>query len=339
MDLLYAHGVHQNNKSGLFKPPFTLGLEFSGIVLDTYTPDNQHCQFRAGDKVWGGSVGSHAEEIIVPASSIHHLPSSAWSLRDIAALGAATLPVSFGALTFIGDVKAGETVLIHAAAGGLGVYAIQIARALGAKVIGTVGSEHKSHVVQEILRDPKTGHIPRGEGVVNYSKDNWQKEVLSICKQNGKDGVDVVFDTVGLVQQSIKCTAFNGRIIVIGFAARTGTGGEKVQELENIAVNRILLKQIKLLGYRYGETSRRMPQETDKMWKNLNEMLARSPRVIQPVIYKTYHGLDAANEAMQALSDRKLFGKAVIEICPEEVAERDLQTSRCRGSRGSTSKL
>lgn len=284
-------------------------------------------------------MGSHAEEIIVSASSIHHLPSAEWSLHDIAALGAATLPVSFGALTFIGDVRAGETVLIHAAAGGLGIYAAQVARALGAKVIGTVGSERKARVVEEILRDLKTGHIPEGEGVVNYNTDNWEKTVLSICKRSGKDGVDVVFDTVGLVQQSIKCTAFNGRIIVIGFAARTGTGAEKVQELEKIAVNRILLKQIKLLGYRHGETSRRMPQETEKMWNDLNKMLAKEPRVIQPVVYKTYHGLDAVKEAMQALSERRLFGKAVIEVCPEEVAIRHLQRTRLREKRTSTSRL
>lgn len=331
--------MHQNNKSGLFKPPFTLGLEFSGIVIGTYTPNNQRCRFRTGDKVWGGSVGSHAEEIIVPASSIHHLPSTGWSLHDIAALGAATIPVSFGALTFIGNVRAGETVLIHAAAGGLGIYAVQIARALGAKVVGTVGSERKAHVVEDVLRDPKTGHIPKGEGVVNYNKDNWEKQVLSICKQSSKDGVDVVFDTVGLVQQSIKCTAFNGRIIVVGFAARTGTGAEKVQELEKIAVNRILLKQIKLLGYRYGETSRRLPQETEKTWNELNRMLAKDPRIIQPVVYDTYHGLDAVKEAMQALSERRLFGKAVIEVCPEEVAMRDLQRTKSRDKRASTSRL
>lgn len=275
----------------------------------------------------------------MPASSIHHLPSTGWSLHDIAALGAATLPVSFGALTFIGNVKPGETVLIHAAAGGLGVYAVQIARALGAKVIGTVGSEHKAHVIEDILRDPKTGHVPEGEGVVNYKRDSWEKQVLSICKQSGKDGVDVVFDTVGLIQQSIKCTAFNGRVIVIGFAARTGTGAEKVQELEKIAVNRILLKQIKLLGYRHGETSRRMPQETVKMWNNLNKMLAKEPRVIQPVVYKTYHGLDTVKEAMQALSERKLFGKAVIEVCPEEVAMRDIERMKSRDERAVPSRL
>lgn len=319
--------MHQNNKSGLFAPPFTLGLEFSGVVLDVRTSNGQQSKFKAGDMVWGGSIGSHAEEIIVPETSIHHLPSQSWSLHDIAAIGAGTLPVSYGALTTIADLKRGEVILVHAAAGGLGVYAVQIARALGAKVIGTVGSQHKAAAVEDLLRDKRTGKIPDGEGVVNYSNDGWEKEVLALCKRLGKDGVDVVYDTVGMVQKSIRCTTFNGRIVVCGFAARTGTGAERVQELEQLAVNRILLKQIKLLGYRYGETSRRLPHETVKMWQGINKMLAQEPRVIHPVVYKTYNGLTHVNEALKALSQRQVYGKAVIEVCDEQKAlkEADLK--------------
>lgn len=316
VDLLYAHGNHQNNKSGLFTPPFTLGLEFSGIIVEI--DSTSQCPFKPGDKVWGGSIGCHAEEIILPATSVHHLPSSSWSLHDIAAIGAGTLPVSYGALTMIADVKPGELVLVHAAAGGLGVYAVQIARALGAKVIGTVGSREKQSVVEDLLRDARTGEIGPGEGVVNYSEEGWEQRVVGLAKQVGKDGVDVVYDTVGLVQKSIRCTTFNGRIVVVGFAGRTGTGAEKVQPLEKLDVNRVLLKQIKLLGYRYGETSRRLPHETVKMWKGLNEMLAKGPSVIRPVVYKTYSGLQHVNEALKAVHERKVYGKAVIAIADEE---------------------
>jgi len=233
--------------------------------------------------------------------------------------------VSYGALTTIAGLKAGEAILVHAAAGGLGVYAVQIAKALGAKVIAAVGSQHKMSVVEDLLREPHTGHIPKGEGVVDYSKDGWEKEVVALCKQIGKDGVDVVYDTVGLVLKSIRCTTFNGRIVVAGFAGRTGTGPKAVEELETIAVNRILLKQIKLLGYRFGETSRRLPAETVKIWQGLNEMLSREPRVIEPVVYKTYKGLDHANEAMEALHQRQVFGKAVVEVCNEEMAMQEVQ--------------
>ncbi|KAK5070977.1 hypothetical protein LTR64_003952 [Lithohypha guttulata] len=339
VDLLYAHGVHQNNKSGLFVPPFTLGLEFSGVVLQVHAVNGQKPTFKPGDKVWGGSVGTHAEEIIVPASAIHHLPNPTWSLHDIAAIGAGTLPVSYGALTTIAGLSAGEVILVHAAAGGLGVYAVQIARALGAKVIGTVGSQHKAAVVESLLRDPNTGKIPAGEGVVNYSKGGWENEVLALCKQIGKDGIDVVYDTVGLVQKSIRCTTFNGRIVVAGFAGRTGTGAEKVQALEQLAVNRILLKQIKLLGYRYGETNRRMPQETVKMWRGLNEMLIHEPRLVHPVVYKTYKGLSHINEGMQALRHREVYGKAVIEVCTEELALKQAQQVNNQQQASAVSKL
>ena len=153
---------------------------------------------------------------------------------------------------------------------------------------------------------------------MNYSEEGLEQKVVKLAKEAGKDGVDVVYDTVGLVQRSIKCTMFNGRIVVVGFAGRTGTGKEKVQELEKLDVNRVLLKQIKLLGYRYGETSRRLPGETVKMWKGLEEMLAREPKVIQPVVYKTYRGLESVNEALLAVHERKVYGKAVIEIVDEK---------------------
>lgn len=341
VDLLYACGVHQNNRSGLVKPPFTLGLEFSGIVLDTYVAEGHSCAFSPGDKVWGSAVGSHAEEIIVPASVVRHLPSSRWSLADMAALGAATTPVSYGALTFIAQVKAGETVLVHAAAGGLGIYAVQIARALGAKVIGTVGSNRKIPFVENLLRCPQTGRIPVGEGVVNYTTDGWEKQVLSICKQDGRDGVDVVFDSVGLVQRSIKCTTFNGRIVIVGFAGRTGTGAHPVQDLERIPTNRILLKQIKLLGYRFGETRRRMPDQIERIRDSLDEMLAGEPRAIQPIVHKMYRGLDSVSEAMMALRKREVWGKAVVEVQSEDDVRSRLRRSHSVGgpTAGGTAKL
>jgi len=288
-------------------------------------------------------MGTHTEELILPLSSIHPLPTPSHTLHDMAALGAGTLPVSYGALTTIASLQPNETILIHATAGGLGIYAVQIARALGAKVIGTVGSSDKKSIVESLLRDPKTGQIPPGEGVINYTTNtSWEKDVIQICKQVGKDGVDVVYDTVGLVTQSIRCTTFNGRIVVAGFAGRTGTGAQKVKELEMIAVNRILLKQIKLLGYRFGETGRRLPHETIKMWEGLNEMLKvrrEGEAVIKPVVYKTYRGLGRVNEAMVALRRREVVGKAVVEVCSEEEAVREVERGLEIDKQGERAKL
>jgi NADPH:quinone reductase-like Zn-dependent oxidoreductase len=224
VDLLYARGLHQNNHSGLVKPPFTLGLEFAGIVASA--PSGS--PFKSGDQVWGAGVGGFAEQIAVPVSSLQRIPTG-WTLHDIAGLGAATAPVSYGALVRVANVQKGQTVLIHAAAGGLGVVAVQIAQALGAQVIGTVGSEEKSEVVKSL------GVL----AVVRYDKDGWEKEVLRLTNNIG---VDSVYDTVGLVQKSIRCLKFGGNIVIAGFA---GLGGK----METLTMNRILLKGAKLLGY------------------------------------------------------------------------------------------
>jgi NADPH:quinone reductase-like Zn-dependent oxidoreductase len=145
VDLLYARGKHQNNHSGLVAPPFILGLEFAGIVASAPT----HSRFRAGDRVWGSGVGAFAEQIGVRESALQRVPEG-WSLEDVAGLGAATAPVSYGALVHVAKVKEGETVLVHAAAGGLGVVACQVARAMGARVIATVGSVEKANVVRKL---------------------------------------------------------------------------------------------------------------------------------------------------------------------------------------------
>ncbi|KIW78220.1 hypothetical protein Z517_08053 [Fonsecaea pedrosoi CBS 271.37] len=287
VDLLYCRGAHQNNHIGLVKPPFVLGLEFAGVVASAPPA----CGFKAGDLVWGASVGGFAEQIAVPPSALQHLPKG-WTLRDAAGVGAATVPVSYGALVRTAQVQPGQTVLVHAAAGGLGVTAVQIAHALGAKVIGTVGSEEKAAVVRGL------GVL----GVVRYDQDGWEKEVL---KLTGNVGVDSVYDTVGLVGKSIRCLKFGGNIVVAGFA---GLGGK----METLAMNRVLLKGVRLLGYRFGETGRRNPAENQEVWRGLNEMLQRGQ--IKPVIYGTYSGLESVPGALDDLAARKVWGKAIVEI-------------------------
>lgn len=224
VDLLYARGLHQNNHAGLVRPPFTLGIEFAGTVA--WAPEDS--PFRPGDQVWGSGVGGFAEQIAVPPSKLQSVPAG-WSLHDMAGLGAATAPVSYGALVRVANVQQGQTVLIHAAAGGLGAVAVQIAQALGAQVIGTVGSEEKAEVVRRM------GVL----GVVRYDKDGWEKEVLALTNNVG---VDSVYDTVGLVQKSIRCLKYGGSIVIAGFAGLNG-------KMESLTMNRVLLKGAKLLGY------------------------------------------------------------------------------------------
>ena len=303
VDMLYAMGKHQNNHSGLVKPPFVLGLEFAGIVESVGRNVADVRKLDVGDLVWGGSVGGLAEKIVVKASQVRLVPSGL-SLKDTAGLGAATVPVSYGALATASgaDVKRGETVLIHAAAGALGVMAVQIARALvgeKGKVIGTVGSERKKswleqhEVLSRIL-----------DSVIRYDLNGWEAEVKKCT--SGRDGVDVVFDTVGLVEKSIRCTRFGGRIVIAGFAGLEG-------KMERLAMNRVLLKNIRLIGYRFGELGRRKAGEHERVWEGLGQMLEGGD--LKPIRFdKQYPGLESAREALEDLGLRRICGKAVVEI-------------------------
>ncbi|KAF7561471.1 hypothetical protein G7046_g2673 [Stylonectria norvegica] len=282
-----AQGKHQNNKS-IMRPPFTLGLEFAGIVVSA-PPTSM---FEIGDGVFGDCSGSYAEYIVLSeeSSSIQKLPPS-WNFIDSAGLGA-TLSVSYGALVFRGGIKAGETVLVHSAAGGLGVMATQIAVAMGCRVLGTAGSPEKCEYARDF----------GANSCFNYSQGAWWEQILEATEGRG---VDVVFDPVGLVDLSLKCITHRGRILVVGFAGREG-------QMEKIAMNRVLLKQVTLMGYRYGESIRRCPEERQRIWRELQPLLDAG--MIRPAVSKCYSKLESVPQALMDLSQRKIAGKAVIQV-------------------------
>ncbi|KAI1327546.1 zeta-crystallin [Xylariaceae sp. FL0255] len=288
VDTLYARGKHQNNQRHV-KPPFVLGLEFAGIVASA-PPSSQ---FVPGDRVFGDWSGSYAEYISIPASSSLHRIPAGWDFTHAAGL-AATVPVSYGALVPCGKLSKGESVLVHAAAGGLGLAAVQIAKALGCTVIATAGSEHKCHVAKQYGADCS----------INYESDTqWWSKIMNLT---GGNGVDVVFDSVGLVERSFKCLAHRGRILVVGFAGREGN-------MESIRMNRVLLKQAQIIGYRFGESYRRYPEEKDQIWSQVFEMIDQGK--IKPTIYeKEYKGLQAIPEALADIASRKVWGKAIIQV-------------------------
>lgn len=176
----------------------------------------------------GDYSGSFAEYITLPADSVsvQRLPSR-WTHVEAAGV-AATLPVSYGAL-MRGGLEKGQTVLVHSAAGGLGIMAVQVAVAMGCRVFGTAGSAEKCDYARQYGADD----------CFDYTKDDWWKRVL---ESTAGRGVDVVYDPVGLVDLSIKCIAHRGTILVVGFVGREG-------DMEKVAMNRVLLKQVSLIGY------------------------------------------------------------------------------------------
>lgn len=153
-----------------------------------------------------------------------------WSHVDAAGL-MVTAPTSYAAIVTRGRVKHGDFVLVHAAAGGVGLAAVQIAKAFGATVIATAGTARKLAVARNYGADHG----------VDYNKQGWEDEVKKLTPKGR--GVDIVYDPVGMVNSSLKCTAWSGCILVIGFAAGN---------IEKVAMNRVLLKNVSLVGLHWG---------------------------------------------------------------------------------------
>lgn len=239
VDILYAQGKHQNNTS-LIRPPFRLGLEFAGTVLAVGSPDGNNTEgtadqaiFKAGDKVFGAGLGAYAEQILVSSRALRHIPID-WTFESAAGLSA-TANVAYGAVAIRGGTKKGDWVMIHGAAGGIGVYACQIAKAMGAHVVAGVRDIKDMEKVKMLqISGCVDGIVATGSG------PGWENEVKNIT---GGHGLDVVIDSVGLVKESLRCLRpVGGKIVLVGFAGRGGA-------MEQLGVNRILLKQAIVIGY------------------------------------------------------------------------------------------
>ncbi|KAI9276572.1 hypothetical protein BY458DRAFT_433442 [Sporodiniella umbellata] len=174
-DILMVQGKYQT------RPPFPFipGGEFAGVVLKSTVP-----QFKAGDRVFG-SGSSFTEVTNVPATHVLPIPKN-FNYEQAAGIYL-TYPTSYAGLVLRAQLKAGEYCLVHGAAGGVGVAAVQIAKALGAKVIATAGTKEKLEVAKNNGAD----------FLVNYRDKDWPEQVKKLT--NGH-GADVVYDPVGLVE-------------------------------------------------------------------------------------------------------------------------------------------
>ncbi|KAF2856872.1 NAD(P)-binding protein [Plenodomus tracheiphilus IPT5] len=295
VDLLYAQGLHQNNKRHIL-PPFTLGTEFAGIVLSS-TPASP--SFPSGTRVFGSGLGAYAEEICVPEGNVRRVPER-WGNDGACAVGVSGA-VAYGALIGVAGLKRGETVVVFGASGGLGVMGVQIARAVGARVVGVVGGREKEGVLRGVGVDE----------VVDYRVEGWEERVRGLTE--GGEGADVVFDGVGAVESGVRCLRYRGRLVVVGFAGRGG-------DVETVRANRILLKSVMVHGYRFGEDGRRDPQRTKDVWEGFMKLVDAGK--IEPVIYKEqYMGLEAVPRALEDAKEHRTWGRAVLRI--NEDAEKD----------------
>jgi NADPH2:quinone reductase len=190
----------------------------------------------------------------------------------------------------------GDWVLVHAAAGGVGLAAVQIAKAFGATVIATAGSPHKLDVAKQYGADY----------AIDYRQADWPEQVKKLTPKGR--GVDIVYDPVGLITNSTKCIAWNGRILVIGFAAG---------EIEKVAANRILLKNISVVGLHWGMYSVHEPETIEVVWNGLFDLMESGKFRGTCFTDKEYVGLESVGPALAALGARDTWGKVVVKL-PQE---------------------
>jgi NADPH2:quinone reductase len=198
-------------------------------------------------------------------------------------------PTSYAALVYRADLKPGETLLVHAAAGGVGVAAVQIGKAMGARVIATASSAEKLEVARRAGADE----------AIDYSRADW---VDAVKRATGGRGADVIYDPVGgdIFEGSMKCIAWNGRLLVIGFA-----GGV----IPEVKANRILLKNISVVGLHWGAYAQNEPERVPEVFAGLAKLYEAGH--VKPMIFGTY-GLDEVPQALDALGSRGTYGKVII---------------------------
>lgn len=215
-----------------------------------------------------------------------------WSFFESAGLFV-TAPTSYGALVHRANVRTGDYVLVHAAAGGVGLAAVQIAKAFGATVIATAGTAHKLEVAKAFGADYG----------VNYNEADWPEQIKKLTPKGR--GVDIVYDPVGLVDKSTKCTAWNGRLLVVGFAAGS---------IEKLALNKVLLKNISVVGIHWGVYATKEPETVEKVWEGIFKLIDEKKFRGTVFTDKEYVGLEKVGEALAALGQRETWGKVVVKV-------------------------
>jgi NADPH2:quinone reductase len=280
-DLMQTRGEHQH------KPPvpFTPGMEMAGDVVSV---GEGVTAWRPGDAVAGGSrTGAFAEYAVSPAAALHRKPEG-MTYGQAAGYQVCYL-TAWVALVRRAQVQPGEWVLVHGAAGGTGLAAVDLARHLGCRVIAASASDSKLAVIEK-------EYAP--DAVVNVT-GGFKDRVKEIT---GGRGADVIFDPVGgdVFDESVRCIAFDGRILSIGF-----TSGR----LPVLPVNYALIKGFSVMGVRAGEYGRKFPERgrenNEAIWKLAAEG-AMHPRVDREF------PLDHWREAFDTLADRTVVGKTII---------------------------
>jgi NADPH2:quinone reductase len=282
-DTLIIEGKYQ------FKPPFPFspGGECAGVVVAV---GEKITHMKPGDRVMAlTGWGSFAEQVAVPAYSVMQIPKG-MDFNSAAAFGM-TYGTSMHALKDRANLQAGETLLVLGASGGVGLAAVEIGKAMGARVIAAASSAEKLAVARAAGADE----------LINYSESSLKDEVKRLT---GGAGADVIYDPVGgdLFDQAVRSIAWNGRLLVVGFASG---------RIPEFPVNLALLKGAAVVGVFWGSFAQRQPQDNLANFQQLFAWYAEGK--LKPLVSQTFP-LAKAADAINALGQRKAVGKVVVEV-------------------------
>lgn len=287
---------------GIPKPPFVPGIEFSGVIEAV---GKSVRGFKKGDRVFGFSKqNAYAEYVAVPKEFIFRIPK-AMNSETAAAFGVASLTAYHGLVT-LAHLRRGERLLIHAAAGGVGTAALQIARHLGATIYATVGSQAKMKVAEELGADV----------VINYSDDDFASVIRT---ETTGEGLDVILDSVGgrIMGKGWKLLAPMGRYVLYGFAAVANKRGVNKLKAFRESISfpliyppSIVTRNLSLMGFNLYFLSKKV-----SYLRNAMSILLRwhAKGIIRPVVGSVFP-FDKIVEAQRFLQSRKSVGKVVVTI-------------------------
>lgn len=268
-------------------PPFVPGNEAAGVVSAI---GGKVSRYAVGDKVIVTPIGgAFAEKCVVDESQAVPLPDGL-DLSQGAGFSI-TYGTSYHAFKQTAKLQAGETVLVLGAAGGVGITAVEIAKALGARVIAAASSDEKLEFAKAAGADD----------FINYSEVPLKETAKQLT---GGAGVDVVYDPVGgeLAQQALRALAWQGRFLVIGFACG---------EIPNFPANIALLKEASIKGVFWGTWAAKNPQEQSQNVLEMSKMISEG--VLNPRVTESYR-LDDFMDAFNAITERRAKGKVILRM-------------------------
>jgi NADPH2:quinone reductase len=280
-DVLVVAGKYQ------VKPPmpFTPGLECAGEVLEV---GDKVSGLKVGDRVMGTIPwGGYAQEAVLPMTNV--IPMTGKMDFTTGAGFLLTYGTSYHALVDRAQLKSGETLLVLGAAGGVGLTAVEIGKALGARVIAAASSAEKLAVAKEHGADE----------LIDYTKEDLRERVKALTDGQG---ADVIYDPVGgdIFDTAIRVTAWEGRYLIIGFAAG---------RIPELPVNLTLVKGFSVVGVFWGSFAAREPERNRANFQTLMDWYDEGR--IKPLVSKTY-SLNEAPQALRDLAGRRATGKLVV---------------------------